>query len=324
MSERDVVLAEVLGETAWAGWSRQVIAGDASARRYFRLTSGGASVVVMDAPPDLCPDTARFVEIADWLVACSLEAPKVLLADLSRGILVLSDLGPTDAAMHLWTHPQEETKLYQAAADVLVKLEQATPPAGLTRLTPTVGAEMIGILSPHYTTAELSGLQNCLQAAMADILPEPETFALRDFHAENLIWRADETGTNRVGLLDFQDAFVAPAGYDLASLLRDARRDVSPETAMATIGNYADQTGRDLTQVHTEISTLAVQRNLRILGVFAKLARVDGKPRYLQFMPRVWQHIMTDLAHDALAPLRAAVLETLPAPTPEYLEGLQR
>ena len=206
--------------------------------------------------------------------------------------------------------------------EILVKLEQAAPPAGLTRLTPTVGAEMIGILSHHYRTADLSRLQNCLQAALADILPEPETFALRDFHAENLIWRASETGIDRVGLLDFQDAFVAPAGYDLASLLRDARREVSPETVAATIGYYADQTGRALTRVQTEISTLAVQRNLRILGVFAKLACVDGKARYLQFMPRVWQHIMTDLARDALAPLRAAVLETLPAPTPEYLEGL--
>jgi aminoglycoside/choline kinase family phosphotransferase len=322
MSERDAVLSTVLRGTIWAAWSRQMVAGDASARRYFRLVSGEASVLVMDAPPDLCPDTARFVEIAEWLGACGLQAPKVLLADLSRGVLVLSDLGPTDLATHLRAHPQEETKLYQAAVDILVKLEQVTPPAGLTRLTPTVGADMIGILSPHYTTADLSDLQSALHHAMADILPEPETLALRDFHAENLIWRAGEAGTDRVGLLDFQDAFIAPPGYDLASLLRDARRDVSPETVAATISHYANQTGRDLKRVHTEISTLALQRNLRILGVFAKLARVDGKPRYLKFMSRVWEHILTDLAHDALARLRAAVLETLPAPTPDYLEGL--
>lgn len=324
MSDRDLVVSAALHETEWAGWSHEVIAGDASARRYFRLTSGSESVVVMDAPPDLCPDTPRFIEIAAWLRAGGLAAPKVLKADLPRGILVLSDLGLTDFATHLKTHPKDEATLYQAAVDVLLKLERTTPPKGLIKLTPEIGAEMIGILSPHYITADLTELQDCLRAAMTENLSEPDILSLRDFHAENLIWRAKLERTDRVGLLDFQDAFVAPAGYDLASLLRDARRDVSDETVAATIKHYAKMSGRDLERVQTAISTLAVQRNLRILGVFAKLACVDGKLRYLNFMARVWRHILADLAHDALAPLRVAVLETLPAPTPEYLEGLQR
>jgi aminoglycoside/choline kinase family phosphotransferase len=319
MSDRSADIAAVLQGSPWEDWRPRAITGDASARRYLRLMSGEESVIMMDAPPDICTDTARFVEIAQLLAQGGFAAPNVLKSDLARGVLILSDLGATDFAAHLRTHPDEETAIYTAATDLLIAVRDIAPPSHLVRLTPDIGAEMIDVLSPAYVDADISALQFVLKDALDRYAPTPDTLALRDFHAENLIWRPDRTGHARVGLLDFQDAFVAPAGYDLASLLRDARRDVSPATSEKMISRYAVDT--DLGKLRLQIATLGVQRNLRILGIFARLAQA-GKPRYLHFMDRVWSHIRTDLAAPELADLRAAVKATLPAPTPTYLVGL--
>ena len=323
MSDRDTVVSTVLAGTPWAGWQRRSITGDASARRYLRLSSGQESVIVMDAPPETCTDTARFVEIADMLRQQGLAAPRVHLCDLPRGVLVISDLGSIDFAAHLESRPQDEHRLYAAATDLLLALRNATPPDHLIRLTPAVGAGMIGILCPHYTDNDVSGLQSVLESSLIRYAPSPDTLALRDFHAENLIWRGSRDGHSRIGLLDFQDAFVAPDGYDLASLLRDARRDVTPEVSDAMIDRFIKGHGGDVAAVRQQIAVLGVQRNLRILGVFARLAGDGGKTRYLAFLDRVWRHILTDLSVGGLADLREAVLATVPAPTPAHLGSLQ-
>jgi aminoglycoside/choline kinase family phosphotransferase len=160
-----------------------------------------------------------------------------------------------------------------------------------------------------------------MENALANFAPDPTTLALRDYHAENLIWRPEHKGARRVGLLDFQDAFVAPAGYDLASLLRDARRDVASSVANETIDYFATRTKAG-PEFRTGLACLGVQRNLRILGVFARLATTMGKPRYLAFMPRVWGHILQDIENPNLTNLKQAVMDTVPAPTPSYLKGL--
>ncbi len=322
MSDRAADIAAVLQDTPWQDWRAHAITGDASARRYLRLTSDGASVIVMDAPADICTDTGRFVDIAQLLTQVGLAAPDVLKTDLSRGVLILSDLGPTDFAAHLRDHPEDEAVLYTAATDLLVAIRGIAPPSHLARLTPKVGAEMIGVLAPAYVDADITELQSALHGALDRYAPIPDTLALRDFHAENLIWRPDRTGHARVGLLDFQDAFVAPAGYDLASLLRDARRDVSAQTSEAMIHRFVSAFDAGEAGLRLQIATLGVQRNLRILGIFAALAQA-GKPRYLRFMDRVWTHIQTDLATPALADLRAAVTVTLPPPTPDHLQRLR-
>ena len=268
--------------------------GDASARQYERLTSTNAqSVILMNAPPETCGSQKRFVEIAEHLRALGLAAPQILDWDETLGLMILEDLGGTDFAMHLSQHPDEELASYEAAIEALKTIAENPPPAGLQHMTPDVGVEMIDLAfewAAPNTSAELAtNIHDELRILLSFVSPNPQTLSLRDFHAENLIWRPKHTGNARVGLLDFQDAFVTHPAYDLASLLRDARRDVSP-TVTEIILNRLDPDTR------TAFHVMAVQRNLRILGIFERLAQRDGKTGYRRLVPRVLGHLDADLS----------------------------
>lgn len=323
MSDRAHLIDSFLADSTWQDWTRTALAGDASARRYHRLSDAGRSVILMDAPPENGEDTVPFVQIAMLLHDAGFSAPEILLHDAKNGLLLLSDLGATDYVQWLRQTPADEGELYKSAANVLLKLEDVAPPPDLKRLTPAVGAEMVGIVGTHYSHAPVKDLCAQVQQALKEFAPDPTVLALRDYHAENLIWRADTAGINQVGLLDFQDAFIAPAGYDLASLLRDARRDVSPAVVADTITYFGAHT-KAKGNFHTALACLGVQRNLRILGVFARLVTAMGKPRYSAFMPRVWAHIVQDLQDPALATLRQAVMDQVPEPTQTHLTGLHK
>jgi len=145
----------------------------------------------------------------------------------------------------------------------------------------------------------------------------------RDFHAENLLWLPNRTGVQRVGLLDFQDARTGHPAYDLVSLLKDARRDVPAKVERAMIARYVQNTNSDPRAFDAAYQLLGVQRNLRILGVFARLSLHFNKPHYVDLIPRTWAHLMQGLSHPALKKLRDQVLKDLPPPTPENLTVLK-
>ena len=147
---------------------------------------------------------------------------------------------------------------------------------------------------------------------------------LRDFHAENLIWLPNRSGVARVGLLDFQDAMIGPACYDLVSLLWDARRDVAQSTIKQMITHFAGCTGRLQQDTQTAFAVIGLQRNLRILGIFARLCIRDGKARYIDFIPRVWRYVQTSLTHPSLTKLKAEIDPVLPEPTPGNLTRLRQ
>ena len=147
----------------------------------------------------------------------------------------------------------------------------------------------------------------------------PRVLILRDYHAENLIWLPEREGIARVGLLDFQLGQMGQPAYDLVSLLQDARRDVRPETEAALIRHFAAASGQDAHSFSAAYAAVGAQRALRILGIFARLCLVGGKAGYVRLMPRVWGQLQRNLAHPALAGLRAACDEVLPTPTPEAL-----
>ncbi|EBA14115.1 aminoglycoside phosphotransferase family protein [Roseobacter sp. CCS2] len=321
MPDRATAIATFLVDSPWENWVQTPLAGDASARRYIRLSSGAETAILMDAPPENSEDTEPFVEIARLLQQNGFAAPDILLHDPETGFLLLSDLGTTDYAQWLHRAPSDEATLYRAATDTLLKLETVDAPNDLHQMTPAVGAKMVAIIGPYYSHSPTDDLCAEVQNALAQYAPDVNTLALRDFHAENLIWRPTHQGVDRVGLLDFQDAFVAPPGYDLASLLRDARRDVSPKVA-EDIVSYFSEHSRAKEPIRTSLACLGVQRNLRILGVFARLVTEVGKPRYRDFMPRVWGHILHDLEDPALKNLRQAVQDIVPAPTPAKLQEL--
>ena len=301
-----------LAGTVWRDWHRQAMAGDASSRRYLRLTGPeGATAILMDADPATGEDVAPFLSIARWLSAQGLTAPRLLHGEIAEGLLLIEDLGADTVAVATATTPEEV--LYDAAVDVLVHLDGCAPPAGLKVMTPAVAADMVEITARHYHPCDPEPLMRAVADAMTALAPQADRPALRDYHAENLIWRPARTGLDRVGLLDFQDAFVAPQGYDLASLLRDIRRDVGPDQMTRQTRRFAAAVGADHDALCARLAILGAQRNLRILGVFARLA-AQGRPRYGAMLPAVWTALTADLAHPALADLRTVVLSTLPAP----------
>ncbi len=318
MSDRAAQIESFLTASGFKDWNRSQIAGDASARRYMRLSKADQSIILMDAPDG---DTRSFAQIAQLLTQNGLRAPEILAHDAISGLMLLTDLGETHFADWLNNSPQDTKTLYQTAAEILLRLESIPAPDGMKAMTPSVGADMISIVGEHYSKKPTTDLHQEMERALAQCAPNPTVLALRDFHAENLIWRPAQSGMDRVGLLDFQDAFLAPAGYDLASLLRDARRDVAEPLAEELIA-YASERSKAGQNLPTAVACLSVQRNLRILGVFARLATEMKKARYLAFMPRLWGHILHDLQHPALHDLKQVVLDTIPPPTSAHLESL--
>lgn len=333
MPDRAARIIAFLAATPWAGAGRAPLAGDASPRRYERLRDpeSGATAVLMDAPPGPGQDVRPFERLAHHLRDMGLSAPEILASDAEAGLLLIEDLGDALFIRRTAEAPEQEETLYRAAADVLVELQRHPAPA-LETPTPQQLAVMTGLAFTHYAAAITGSCDDMVmerfQSRFADILGEvlsvAPVLALRDYHAENLLWLEQRAGTARVGLLDFQDAILTHPAYDLVSLLQDARRDVSPAIEQATIAHYTARTGSDPQRLATACAVLGVQRNLRILGVFARLARERGKPRYLDLLPRVWKHLARGLDHPALAGVADTLWREIPQPTPEAVAKLSR
>lgn len=315
MSDRTTAIKASLTNTHWRDWEWAPLQGDASSRRYVRLSKATQSAILMDAGPALATQTSAFIAMSDWLCQNGLRAPEIYYQNTDLGIALLEDLGPDHFAQWITRNPDDTAMLYAAANDVLVALAKTEPPKHLTKMTPDVGGDMVRITGEWYAeNAATDMLVHAVTTHLQALCGPAETIALRDFHAENLIWRPDAMGLQRVGLLDFQDAFIAPVGYDLVSLLRDVRRKVDPNLAKSVTGAFCDAHALDHGTASAAFACLAVQRNLRILGVFARLARHDGKIRYIAMIPRIWDMLNEDLAHPTLAELRAVVMATLPHP----------
>ena len=149
----------------------------------------------------------------------------------------------------------------------------------------------------------------------------PRTWVMRDFHSPNLIWLGERAGILRVGIIDFQDAVLGPAAYDLVSLLQDARIDVPEQLELALLSRYikarrATDAGFDPAAFAELYAILSAQRNTRLLGTFARLNRRDGKPHYLKHQPRIWTYLTRSLAHPALTGFRDWYTANVPPPEP--------
>jgi len=317
MADRDAIIRAFLDRAGWSGAARRPLAGDASFRRYDRVTdqAGTRRAVLMDAPPGK-EDVRPFLAIDAHLRARGLAAPEVLAADADAGLVLLEDLGDALYTRVLDAGAGDEATLYAAAVDVLAALH-ARPPEGLDpppyddALLMAEAALFIDWFLPAATGRAVTGAaRDAFHAAWRAVLPlartAPPRLTLRDYHADNLIWLPEREGPRRVGLLDFQDAVLGAPAYDLVSLLEDARRDVAPETVAAMRARYlAARPETDAGAFDAAYAVLGAQRNCKIVGIFTRLWRRDGKPAYLDYLPRVWAHLARDLAHPALAPVRA-------------------
>ncbi|KFI33826.1 aminoglycoside phosphotransferase [Haematobacter missouriensis] len=318
-----------LARAGLKGAVRAPLAGDASNRRYERVRAAGETLVLMDAPAERGEDVRPFIAIARHLSSLGLSAPRILAEDAAQGFLLLEDLGDDLYASLLRKDAGEERLLYAAAVDALVELHRHPAPDGVGRYAPPLLGDLAALAVDWYLPG--TGAEPVDRAPLAEAVNEaalrhaggPEVLVLRDYHAENLLWLPEREGAARVGLLDFQDARRGHPAYDLVSLLEDARRDTSETLRQEMIARYITETGAEDAGFRAAYATLGAQRNLRILGVFARLCLRDGKPRYLAFIPRVWDHLMRDISHPALADLSRLVRETLPEPTPKRLERIK-
>ena len=331
MIDRQAAMSEFLDTTQWSNAQRVTVAGDASNRRYDRLTHvDGATAILMDAPPEKGEDIRPFVKIAQHLDAIGLNAPRIYAQDEYQGFLILEDLGDDLFARVLEVSPHLEAPLYEAAVDVLTHLHKAPCPP-LTPYNAEVMTQMAALAYGWYVLGSTGQIHPAKTTAFSTKFSElltplesaPQVLIQRDYHAENLLWMPKRDGVKKVGLLDFQDAMLGHPAYDLVSVLQDARRDVSPAVQSQMKARYITKNNLEADEFETAYALLGAQRNLRILGVFARLCMRDGKAHYVDLIPRVWSHIETNLAHPALSSIAEMVLNDLPFPDETILAKLK-
>lgn len=332
MTKRDTLISEFLSKTNWADAQRSTFTGDASMRKYQRLGPGrdGRIAVLMDADPDLGNNVRPFVKITNYLRSIGLSAPEIFDTDETHGLIILEDLGDDLYASVVVEQPALEIPIYEVAADALLHLHQSPPPA-LVPYDAKIMTDLAVLAFDWYQRGANGNIdtntRNKFTSAFHSLLETeiapPSVLIQRDYHAENLLWLPDRKGNARVGLLDYQDAQLGHPAYDLVSLLKDARRDVPEAVEEAIIAHYIQASGIDEQPFRNAYHLLGLQRNLRILGVFARLSLHFGKPSYIDFIPRVWEFIQRDLRHPINASVAVCLNEALPAPTSEILQRLK-
>ncbi len=353
---RQEQMTDFLARSGWGAAAVAPLPGDASTRRYARLSLNGRTAMLMDQPQGAeAPvaaagadaqtrqalgynavarlagaDCARFAAASAWLRRHGLAAPDIYAADCAAGFLILEDLGDALFAQVL-ADGGDERKLYEAAVTVLARIHAGEAPEYLSADKPLFEYDLVALsaetdlltewfmplaLDRKASEQEIAEHRGLWRTALEG-LGGRRVFVHRDYHAQNLLWLPERQGVARVGLIDFQDAVAGSPAYDLISLTEDARRTVSPELGEAATRHYlaamqAQGIPLNETEFRHEMAVMAAQRNAKIVGIFARLYRRDGKARYLAFLPRVWAYLERDLGHPALRDLRAWYDRTIP------------
>jgi hypothetical protein len=350
--ERIARIRAFLDESGFGEAHRLRMQGDASTRIFERLTLDDRSFVLMNAPrrPDgppvrdgkpysaiahLAEDVVPYIAVAAGVRELGLSAPAILHADLDQGLIVMDDFGNERIVDGDPPAPIEER--YAVAVDLLAALHRRELPdtlpvtSELVYRLPAYDMEaflieaellldwyLIAAGAPAATAARAAFVR-LWREALLPAIAAPPTWVLRDYHSPNLLWLAQRDEIARIGLLDFQDALIGPAAYDVASLLQDARVDIPEAMEMALLGRYVrsrldDDREFDTAGFTRVYATLAAQRATKILGIFARLHRRDGKPQYLHHMPRLWGYLQRSLAHPALTALKVWYATNVPVP----------
>jgi tRNA threonylcarbamoyl adenosine modification protein YjeE len=340
--ERSLAARDFLDAAGWPTAHRTYLAGDASARGYETVSrEGAASVILMNSPPLVLgppvrrgkayaeiAHTARsvsaFVAIDRLLRAEGFAVPEIFAQDLEQGFLLIENLGATsflDAA------GKPVAGRYEAAAQLLADLhrrrwpEAAQVAPGTVHVIPLfdraaimIEAELLldwylpAVADRQATEEERAGYAAVWNATLGRLANTEQSLLLRDYHSPNLIWRSEKSGKDRLGMIDFQDALIGPSAYDVASLAMDARVTVPTEIENRTVEAYmrARQSAGsfDRDAFAEAYAVMAAQRNSKILGIFVRLDRRDGKPAYLRHLPRIRDYLRRALAHPALATMR--------------------
>lgn len=334
-------VATLLERAGWSQARREFMHGDASVRAYERLFApNGETAILMISPPrpdgpllrygkpygaiaKLADDIRAFIAIDEGLRAQGYSAPKILAHSVADGMAILEDLGGQFIADADGPNPVR----YAEAAALLAELHGRALPAklpvdGETYSIPTYDSEAMLIeaeqlldwYAPHVArVSPASGARAQFIAAwreaLTPVLSQPTTWTLRDFHSPNLHWLPNREGLKRLGLIDFQDCVLGPPAYDLAALLQDARVDVPDEMELRLIAHYVRRrTGADpafdANAFTAAYAVMGAQRATKILGIFARLDKRDGKPHYLAHLPRIERYLAKGLAHPLMQPVK--------------------
>jgi hypothetical protein len=315
MAERAAQIVDFLAASGWSEATRAPLAMDASFRRYERLTIGARRAVLMDAPPPL-EDVRPFIAVQRMLAGIGLSPPGILAAHVEDGFLLLEDFGDGTYA-RLLAGGESETALYALAVDVLIELHRRFDVAEAVSL-PRYDEERLLDEAVRFvdwylrlvngdapTPQTRASYLDAWRAVLSLADRAPTTLVLRDYHVDNLMRIGGRAGIAACGLLDFQDAVLGPASYDLVSLLEDERRDVPAELRDAMIRRYlAAFPALDRDGFGVSYAVMGGQRHAKNIGQFARLSLRDGKSHYLKHIPLMWRHLAADLLHPALEPVR--------------------
>ncbi|MBF0446786.1 MAG: phosphotransferase [Magnetococcales bacterium] len=307
-SSIDSAALDFLKEQVGDSITISLVSGDASFRRYFRVETEDARYILMDAPP-LKEDSAPFLDLSRFLYKNGIPVPQVIAARLDLGFLLLDDFGDCTFLLAL-EQGESPDLLYRWAVDVLLDI-QTTPVNGQTiaherpydrallsrELALFTDWYLEGICKQSITVSDQKRFDSLFERVMEQVLCQPTCLVHRDYHSRNLMWRPQEQGRNRVGVLDFQDAVMGPVTYDLASLLRDCYvawdRSFRDQISAWWLKGARDRLNYNRTneEFERDFDWMALQRNLKAVGIFGRLSLRDSKHGYLKDIPRTMSYI---------------------------------
>ena len=340
---RAMAINALLNASGWQESERRFMLGDASTRAYERLTRpDGICGILMISPPrpdgppvkfgkpysaiaHLAEDIRPFIAMAEALRAQGYSAPDIFASDIKGGLAILEDFGTQTVIDDNGPIPERYAEAIAVLADLHSRALPATIPVDATETytIPPYDLDALGIevellvewYAPHIAQMQVSSGAKMSYATLwrdrlAGVVAAPTTWSLRDYHSPNLIWLPDRHGLNRVGLIDFQDCVLGPPAYDVVSLLHDARVTVPDDLELRLLGHYAklrrsSDPAFDMAAFIEAYSIMGAQRASKILGIFARLDKRDGKPHYLAHIPRVQHYLRKAMSHVALADLHA-------------------
>lgn len=338
---RSLAIRAFLDESGYQAATRRHLTGDASVRAYEHVYTGDQRFVLMDAPrhtpgpilaqgkyyqqiAHIAEDVKPFIAVGRHLVARGLRAPEIYKADIEQGILLIEDLG-SEGVLDENGVPIAER--YRESAACLAHMHgqafaRDLPVAdGIVHHVPDFDRDAmqieVSLLTDWYlpwkrgtpaSDDERKAYVAIWDGLIASLSTAEHNLLLRDFHSPNIIWRPEASGTDRVGIIDFQDAMIGPSAYDVASLVQDARVDMPEGVADSVLDHYLslreNQAGFDRTRFLRDWHVMAAQRNCKLVGIWVRLMQRDGKPAYMRHMPRTFRNLTRALSHPDLAPLR--------------------
>ena len=319
MTKREEKIGELLRKNNLLCATIEKIKSDASNRKYLRLIQGKKTVILMDSNPKKNEPINNFIYFTNFLRKHNFSAPKIYDSDIPNGLLLLEDLGKKNFADVLKVRPKIESNIYKEAVNQLIKMQSNQIP----KLAKSYSIEILikeALLFTKWYLGEMNSSKlstefvSLLMPLMEKIVQKSTTLVLRDFHAENLIWMQNRKSFRRVGLLDYQDALIGHPAYDIASLLKDARRDVSVELRDRMTDYYLEKTNHNKDLFLRDYSILSAQRNLKIIGIFSRLSIRDNKNDYMKLIPRVWRNLENDFIHPDLTNLSVFINSVAPYP----------